>query len=47
MAIEARVPRTVATGFILLCVISGSAEQGLAVSSGAQPITVSLPFSLP
>src|SRR2546425_3541302 len=35
MTIEALVPRIVATGFVLLCVISGAADQGLAESSGA------------
>jgi tetratricopeptide (TPR) repeat protein len=35
MTIEARVPRIVATGFLLLCVISGTADQGLAESPGA------------
>src|SRR2546426_12372191 len=35
MTIETRVPRIVATGIVLLCVISGAADQGLAESSGA------------
>jgi len=35
MTIEALVPRIVATGFVLLCVFSGAADQGLAESSGA------------
>src|SRR2546427_7424649 len=35
MTIETRVPRIVATGFVLFCVISGAADQGLAESSGA------------
>src|SRR2546428_724570 len=35
MTIEALVPRIVATGFVLFCVISGAADQGLAESSGA------------
>jgi len=35
MAIEALVPRIVATGFVLLCVLSGAADRGLAESSGA------------
>src|SRR3989454_7770357 len=35
MTIETRVPRIVATGFVLLWVISGAVAQGLAESSGA------------
>ena len=35
MRIEARVPPIVATGVVLLCVISGAADRGLAESSGA------------
>src|SRR3989475_7573975 len=35
MTIETRVPRIVATGFVLFCVISGAADRGLAESSGA------------
>src|SRR5213593_1863674 len=35
MRIEARVPRIVATGFVLLCVIAGAADPGRAESSGA------------
>src|SRR2546427_12638667 len=35
MTIEGFVPRIVATGFVLLCVISGAADRGLAESSGA------------
>ena len=35
MTIGALAPRIVATGFVLLCVISGVADQGLAESSGA------------
>src|SRR5438132_10175601 len=35
MTREVLVPRIVATGFVLLCVISGVADQGLAESSGA------------
>jgi len=47
MTIEARVLRITVTGFVLLCVLSGAADRGLAESSGAQPITVRLPFALP
>jgi len=35
MTIEALVPRIVATGFVLLCVVSGAVDRGLAESSGA------------
>ena len=35
MTIEARVPRIVVTGFVLLCVIAGAADPGRAESSGA------------
>src|SRR3989442_5980860 len=35
MTIKALVPRIVATGVVLLCVISGAADRGLAESSGA------------
>src|SRR2546421_5051787 len=35
MTTEALVPRIVVTGFVLLCVISGAADRGLAESSGA------------
>src|SRR5713101_3042904 len=35
MTIETRVPRIVATGFVLLWVISVAVDQGLAESSGA------------
>src|SRR2546427_3913314 len=35
MTLETRVPRIVAPGFVLFCVISGAADEGLAESSGA------------
>src|SRR3989454_8440813 len=35
MTIETLVHRIVATGFVLLCALSGAADQGLAESSGA------------
>src|SRR3989442_1296869 len=35
MTIETRVPRIVATGFVLICVFCGAADLGLAESSGA------------